>query len=317
MRAADLAARRDLLLVALATLATWVVSVVFELHERYFGWLARWERWQADEIPLALLVFSSGLAWYAFRRRREARRALAEREQARAQADTLLARNRELAQGLITLQESERAALARELHDEMGQRCTALRIETALLRQCAADDRAGALAAAARADASAQALYQSVRELLQRLRPAQLDELGLVAALQALCEGWELRSGLACIFLHEGLHEGLDEPLPEAVEVAVYRVAQEALTNAVRHAQASTLRLRVVRQGGRLRLEAHDDGRGMDLAAPRRGLGLLGASERAAAMGGQLRLDSAPGRGLRLLLELPVAVRQPVTEAQP
>lgn len=309
MRAADLAARRDLLLVALATLATWVVSVAFELHERYFGWLARWERWQADEIPLALLVFASGLAWYAFRRRREARLALAEREQARAQADTLLARNRALAQGLITLQESERAALARELHDEMGQRCAALRIETALLRQCAADDRAGALAAAARADASAQALYQSVRELLQRLRPAQLDELGLVAALQALCEGWELRSGLACVFLHEGL----DEPLPEAVEVAVYRVAQEVLTNAVRHARATTLRLRVVRQGARLTLEASDDGCGMELAAPRRGLGLLGASERAAALGGSLRLDSAPGRGLRLQLELPI--RQPVPEA--
>lgn len=314
MQAADHAARRDLLLVALATLATWTVSVTFELHERYFGWLARWERWQADEIPLALLVFASGLAWYAFRRRREARAALAERERARRHADALLARNRELAQGLIALQESERAALARELHDEMGQRCTALRIETALLRQCAAGDRAGMLAAAARADASAQALYQSVRELLQRLRPAQLDELGLVAALQALCEGWELRSGLACVFLHEGL----DEPLPEAVEVAVYRIAQEALTNAVRHAQATTLRLRVVRHGARLQLEASDDGCGMDLAAPRRGIGLLGASERAAALGGTLRLDSRPGRGLRLQLELPVTQAAPeAVVAQP
>lgn len=317
MQVADAAARRDLLLVVLAALAAYALSVAFELHERYLGWLARGERWQADEIPLSLLVFASGLAWYAFRRRREARRALVEREQARAQATALLARNRELAQGLIALQESERAALARELHDEMGQRCTALRIETALLRQCAADDRAGALAAAARADASAQALYQSVRELLQRLRPAQLDELGLVAALQALCEGWELRSGLACIFLHEGLHEGPDEPLPEAVEVAVYRIAQEALTNAVRHAQATTLRLRLVRQGTQLRLEASDDGCGMDLGAPRRGLGLLGAAERAAALGGTLRLDSAPGRGLRLQLELPVTLAQPVAEVQP
>lgn len=304
MGAADAAGRRDLLLVVLATLAAYALSVGFELHERWFGWLARHERWQADEIPLALLVLASGMAWYAFRRRREARRALDGRARAQREADALLARNRELAQGLIALQESERAALARELHDEMGQRCTALRIETAVLRQCAAGDRAGMLAAAARADASAQALYQSVRELLQRLRPAQLDELGLVAALQVLCEGWELRSGVACVFLHEGLGDGLGEALPDAVQVAVYRIAQEALTNAVRHAHATTLRLRLVRHGAQLLLEADDDGCGMDLAAPRRGLGLLGASERAAALGGTLTLESAPGRGLRLVLHL-------------
>lgn len=312
MRAAELAARRDLLGVALATLAVYGLSVQFELHERYLGWLAKGERWQADELPLALLTLTSGLAWVAFRRWREARRALAEREQARAEAAALLAHNRTLAQGLITLQESERAALARELHDEMGQRCTALRIETALLRHCAADDRAGMLAAAARADASAQALYQSVRELLQRLRPAQLDELGLVAALQALCEGWELRSGMACVFLHEGL----DDPLPEPVQVALYRIAQEALTNAVRHAKASTLRLRVRREAGRVCLEAGDDGCGMDPAAPRRGLGLLGAAERAAALGGQLQIDSAPGRGLRLRLELPVTAPHAAVQEQ-
>lgn len=311
MRSLEARGRRDLLLVALATLAAYALSVGFELHERYFGWLARYERWQADEIPLSLLVLACGMAWYAFRRRHEARAALREREVAQRRADDLLARNRELAQGLIALQESERAALARELHDEMGQRCTALRIETAVLRHCADGDRAGMLAAAARADASAQALYQSVRELLQRLRPAQLDELGLLAALQALCEGWELRSGVACVFLHEGV----PDDLPDAVEVAVYRVAQEALTNAVRHAHATTVRLRLMRSGTDLQLEVGDDGCGVDLAVPRRGLGLLGASERAAALGGQLVLASAPGQGLRLTLRLPLPARQDAREA--
>jgi two-component system sensor histidine kinase UhpB len=302
--------RRDLLLVGLATLAAYGLSIGFELHERYFGWLARYEHWEADEIPLSLLVLACGMAWYAFRRRHEVQVALGEREQAQRQAGELLEHNRALAQGLIALQESERAALARELHDEMGQRCTALRIETAVLRQCAADDRAGMLAAAARADASAQALYQSVRELLQRLRPAQLDELGLVPALQALCEGWELRSGLACIFLHEGLDEAGHDDLPDAVEVAVYRIAQEALTNALRHAHATTFRLRLVRSGAVLQLEASDDGCGMDPGVPRRGLGLLGARERAAALGGTLTLGSAPGQGVRLTLRLPLTQRQ-------
>jgi two-component system sensor histidine kinase UhpB len=302
--------RRDLLLVGLATLAAYGLSIGFELHERYFGWLARYEHWEADEIPLSLLVLACGMAWYAFRRRHEVQVALGEREQAQRQAGELLEHNRALAQGLIALQESERAALARELHDEMGQRCTALRIETAVLRQCAADDRAGMLAAATRADASAQALYQSVRELLQRLRPAQLDELGLVPALQALCEGWELRSGLACIFLHEGLDEAGHDDLPDAVEVAVYRIAQEALTNALRHAHATTFRLRLVRSGAALQLEASDDGCGMDPGVPRRGLGLLGARERAAALGGTLTLGSAPGQGVRLTLRLPLTQRQ-------
>lgn len=310
MRSPEARWRRDLLLVGLATLAAYGLSIGFELHERYFGWLARYEHWEADEIPLSLLVLACGMAWYAFRRRHEVQVALREREQAQRQAGALLQHNRALAQGLIALQESERAALARELHDEMGQRCTALRIETAVLRQCAAGDRAGMLAAAARADASAQALYQSVRELLRRLRPAQLDELGLVPALQALCEGWELRSGVACIFLHEGRYDDL----PDAVEVAVYRIAQEALTNALRHAHAATFQLRLVRSGAALQLEASDDGCGMDPGVPRRGLGLLGACERAAALGGTLTLDGAPGQGVRLTLRLPLT--QPQRSAQ-
>ncbi|MBX3605236.1 MAG: two-component sensor histidine kinase [Piscinibacter sp.] len=312
MPSPEVRGRRDLAVVVLATLAAYALSVGFELHERYFGWLARYERWQADEIPLSLLVLACGMAWYAFRRRRDTNAALRAREAAQRRADELLEHNRALAQGLIALQESERAALARELHDEMGQRCTALRIETAVLRQCAEGDRAGMLAAAARADASAQALYQSVRELLQRLRPAQLDELGLVAALQALCEGWELRSGVACLFLPEGAADMA--ALPDALEVAVYRVAQEALTNAVRHAHATTVRLRLRRRDGRLELEASDDGCGMDVVAPRRGLGLLGAAERAAALGGELELAGAPGQGLRLTLRLPLDVRQAVAE---
>jgi signal transduction histidine kinase len=104
------------------------------------------------------------------------------------------------------------------------------------------------------------------------------------------------------------------DELPDAVEVAVYRVAQEALTNAVRHAHATTVRLRLARSGDALQLEASDDGCGMDLAVPRRGLGLLGASERAAALGGELALASAPGQGLRLTLRLPLTARQAAPE---
>ncbi|MFO1340968.1 MAG: sensor histidine kinase [Burkholderiaceae bacterium] len=294
--------RRDMGAVALVALAAYLLSVGFELHERVGRWLERYESWQLDELPLALGVLACGMAWYAFRRRRDALAEAARREQAEAHARALLAHNRELAQGLIALQESERRALARELHDEFGQRCSAIRAETAWLRRSAGGDREGMLAAAARADQAAQDLYQLVRDLLRRLRPADLDALGLVAALQALCESWEERSGIGCTFHHGGVEGSLGD----TVDIAVYRIVQEALTNVMRHARAGQVSIRLICDGGELQLGIHDDGRGMDVGAPSRGLGLLGAAERAAAIGGTLDIDSHLGRGVRLTLRAPL-----------
>jgi two-component system sensor histidine kinase UhpB len=159
------------------------------------------------------------------------------------------------------------------------------------------------LGAAARADMAAQSLYQLLAGLLRRLRPANLDALGLVAALQELCESWEERSGVACVFHFEAM----DETLPERINIAVYRVAQEALTNVTRHAHANQVRLVLARDAtGHVCLTVEDDGRGMDLAHATRGLGLLGAGERAAALGGELRIESAPGAGVRLMLRIPL-----------
>jgi signal transduction histidine kinase len=285
--------RSDLLIVAAAGALTYLGSIVFEVHERYFSWLERNERWQADELPLSLLVLALGLVWYAFRRRREALAALRMHESSEARVGALLAHNRELAQGLIALQESERLALARELHDEMGQCCAALRVETAFLCHCAC----------------AASLYQLVRDLLRRLRPANLDTLGLVAALQELCEAWESRSGVACVFHHRSV----DERLADSVQIAVYRIVQEALTNVVKHAQASTVRIALAcADSATLTLEVQDDGCGMDPESATRGLGLLGARERAAALGGELQVQAAPARGVRLFLRLPL---QPLTAA--
>lgn len=292
--------RLELAAVLLLPAAVYALGVRYELHERLSSWFLRLERWQVDELPLALLTLAVGLAWYAWRRRADARRALAGQRQQESRAAELLARNRELAQGLITLQEHERRALARELHDEIGQCCTALRLETAQLR---AAEAPAVRAVAARADASAQAIHQLVRRLLHRLRPEALDTLGLQPALQELCEGWELRSGVACVFLPEDAPEAFDD----AVAITVYRVAQEALTNVMRHAQASAVRVRLGRSARReLRLVVEDDGVGCDPARRGGGLGLLGASERAAALGGRLELLPSSEGGTRLVLTLPV-----------
>jgi signal transduction histidine kinase len=295
--------RGDLWIVLAAVLGCYGLSLALDLGESLVHVLARYERWQLDELPLTGTVFALGVAWYAMRRRRETESAWRLGAQAESRASELLAHNRELARQLIAVQESERLALARELHDELGQRCSAILIETACLRRCAHDDRAALLGAAARADMAAQSLYQLVGGMLRRLRPANLDALGLVAALQELCESWEERSGVACVFHREELGEAL----PERMNMAVYRVAQEALTNITRHANANQVRLVLALGAARhVCLTIADDGCGMDLALATRGLGLLGAGERAAALGGELRVESAPGSGVRLMLRIPL-----------
>lgn len=302
--------RIELCWVAAATFASFVAGSALELQESLSIRLARHEHWQADELPLTLTVLACGLAWYAFRRRQETRVELSLRERAEARVAELLQHNRELAQQLIQVQENERRALARELHDEFGQGCTAIRIETACLRHCAAGDRAGVMAAADRADAAASRLYALVRDMLRRLRPANLDELGLTAALQEVCAAWQERTGVACTVAFSGDSDALGE----AVDITVYRIVQEALTNVARHARASSVTVALVRAApGALRLRIEDDGCGMAPGLATRGLGLMGATERAAAVGGELRVQSEPGRGVRL--ELTVPLRQPARVA--
>ena len=302
--------RKDLAWVLLLTLLAFFLAAAVELHEAISRWAAAWEFWQIDEVPTAVTVLALGLAWFAFRRRAEAAVALRLQAQAQAEALRLLEHNRELSRQLIAVQENERRALARELHDELGQSCNAIRVEAAYIQR--ATDPQQINAAAVRAAASAESLYQHVRSLLRQLRPAELDELGLVAALQALCEAWEERSGVACVFFHDGGFEGLDE----GTATVLYRVAQEGLNNVMRHAQASRVRVDLQLGGAaaELQLMVDDDGCGFDMQRHSRGLGLLGASERAAALGGSLQVDSQPGAGTRLRMSLPATA---VTLAAP
>ncbi len=294
------AARADLWVVAGLTLATFVLSCVFELSEALTRLTRPLEMWQLDELPIALLALAVGLAWYALRRATQARAELRMRVQAQAQTLTLLAHNRELAQQLLGVQEAERRVLARELHDELGQHCHAIRVDAAFMQRC--EDAEQSRAAVLRTAATAQALLGNVRSLLRRLRPAELDELGLIAALQSLCEAWEERSHIACVFRHAGSLEGLGEN----IDTALYRVTQEGLTNVQRHAQAHQVRIHLQRSAPAIiELCIEDDGLGFDPQVDTQGLGLLGATERAAALGGQLQVQSKPRLGTKLRLLIP------------
>ncbi|MDM0073295.1 histidine kinase [Variovorax sp. J2P1-59] len=279
--------RWDFAWVLVVTVLTFVLSSTFELRERLAVVFSHGEAWQVDEVPLTLVALSLGLAWYARRRGQEAAR--------------LLAQNRELAQKLIARQDDERLALARELHDEFGQHCTAIRIEATYIQRSRSLDQIGE--AARRAAASAELLQDGVRRLVRRLRPAELDQLGLVAAMQSLCEAWASRSGVPCVF-----HSGGDlRQRGEAIDTTIYRVTQEALANVVRHANATRVKIELTATSQVLSLSVEDDGRGFTAATPERGFGLLGATERAAALGGSFEADSAPGAGTRIRMRLPLA----------
>ena len=294
--------RIDAVIVVVLTVGCYALSSAINLNEAMSRWLARSEAWQADELPLSLTVLAVALTWFATRRRSETLAELRLGERAEAHVLDLLGHNRELARQLIGLQESERRALARELHDELGQACSAIRVETAYILHCDSGAHDGIAAAAGRADAEAQRLYERVRDMLRRLRPVNLDSLGLLAALQELCESWEARSGVSCIFHHEGMELALGD----AVDITVYRVAQEALSNVMRHARANGVRIRLSRARRGLTLSVQDDGCGMAPERSTSGLGLLGATERAAALGGTLHVSNGRDTGVRLEMRLPL-----------
>lgn len=197
---------------------------------------------------------------------------------------------------ILRAQEEERRRIARELHDEAAQSMTSLLVRLRLLEQAKAPEVAQQRVAELR-ELTTRAL-DDVRRIAVELRPSVLDDLGLVDALHAHVDALNRAGGMRV----ELTAEGLDGRLPTDLELAFYRVAQEALTNVRRHAQASRACVRLRRVGAQVVLEVEDDGAGFD---PRRpvgadSLGLAGMRERMALIGGDVHVDSALGRGTRV-----------------
>src|SRR5438093_3284809 len=192
---------------------------------------------------------------------------------------------------LVRAQEDERHRIARELHDEAGQILTAVKIELDLEGRTEAGEMVG------------RALAQA-RDLSNLLRPSALDDLGLSPALHVLVDEFGRRAHVdATIDQARPL-----PPLSDEVEVAIYRVVQEALTNVARHAAARSVHVRLGAANGSVRLEVCDDGRGVT-GEPTPHLGLLGIRERVTALGGTLEIEGAPGRGFRIEVVIPVVAR--------
>jgi signal transduction histidine kinase len=212
---------------------------------------------------------------------------------------------------IVRVQEEERRLIARELHDEVGQVLTAIKVELASA-QHAIEGAGGSPILLDNARSIADGALHTVRNLSHLLHPALLDDLGLPAAADRYLQEFGRRHGLQV----ELLEDGMDERLSPAIESAAYRVIQEALTNVAKHAQASSCRVRLHRTPSTVCVTVEDDGIGFALnqSERRTGLGLIGIRERVSQLNGSIRLDSAPGRGAHLTVELPAPIRHDLSE---
>jgi two-component system sensor histidine kinase UhpB len=208
-----------------------------------------------------------------------------------------------LTRKLVQAEEAERRRIARELHDRVGQSLSALNINLDII---ARDDTLAPASRQRLQDSAAlvDSTLQSIESVMAELRPPLLDEYGLAAALGWHAEEFSRRSGIRV---------SVTERAPEAAKtlrleaaLALYRIAQEALNNVLKHSRARHAEIEIEEAEGHVVLAVRDDGEGFDLAAMRRGrLGMSTMRERAEAAGGALHVETAPGRGTRVVARVP------------
>jgi signal transduction histidine kinase len=272
-------------------------------HDVQVGLLYQTVRTRSQWVIAGALVMGIGVAWFAFwhvsRLERELHRQRVAESDTRHELERLSAR-------LVNAQEEERRTLARELHDEVGQALTAIKMDVGVdARSTGIEPRARAALDEARA--IAETTLQSVRDLSQLLHPSMLDDFGLPETLAAYLRSFSKRTGIRA----QLAHEGLDRRLPADVEVCVYRIVQEALTNVARHSGALSCSVSVTREHESVNLVIVDTGRGIAGGADRavasgRGLGLIGMRERAQALSGRFAIDNRTEGGTRITVSLPV-----------
>lgn len=307
MRHTDTRARQDALIVGALTAVFALVSLRFDLSEGLMRWTHAREWLQLDELPQILLVFAALLVWFALRRVLELRVELARRRAAELQLANALAENRHLGRQAVELQEAERRTLAREMHDELGQYLVAIRMDATAIRSGPFSLPEKAPEAAGRIVEHAEHVQTVLRDIIGRLRPAGLDELGLAAALEGCVDGWRRRQPAIEVELF--IRGDLDN-LGEETSLTLYRLTQECLTNASRHAAASWMQIAIDEDRDtdgtrRIAFSASDNGRGTLMPAGGRGFGLAGMRERVQSLGGSFQVESSPGAGFRVQASIP------------
>ncbi|MBD9399521.1 PAS domain S-box protein [Pseudomonas sp. PDM11] len=223
------------------------------------------------------------------------------------------ARLRDLSAHLESVREEEKARIAREVHDELGQVLTVLKLETSMCELGFADLDPGLRERLDNMKKLIANLFQLVRDVATALRPPILDA-GIASAIEWQARRFEARTQLPCLV---EVPEHVP-PLSDAKATGLFRILQEALTNVMRHAEAHTVTVRLELQGDSLCLSISDDGRGFDPAGVRAdSFGLVGMRERVLMLGGQLNLDSRPGEGTLLRVRVPLSECDPMIEQRP
>ncbi len=298
-------ARRDALAVALLSIIVAVLCAKFDVSEMFARWTRPLERLQLDEAPVVLLVVAIALIWFSARRYFDARHELQLRRAAEISLEYALAENQRLALKYVDMQESEHKALARDLHDELGQYVNAMKLDAVAIRDAGAEPGETLQATAQAIITNLDRVYGVLRGLIGQLRPVGFDDLGMVAALEHFINEWRAR--LPAVSFELATRGDLD-PLDETRGLVIYRLVQESITNMARHSAATQVQIVIARAAADNSIEVlvADNGHGADLHSPRTGLGLIGMRERVAALGGELKLATAPNQGFKVMARLPL-----------
>jgi len=230
---------------------------------------------------------------------------VSERKQAELALSNSRQKLRALAAHQTRLLEEDRKHVAREIHDELGQLLTALKMDISLLRMGAGDDPA-LLSRIGRMREVVDQTMDVVRHVATNLRPSVLD-LGLLPAIEWLADDFSARWEIPCVLEPLG-GDGRELALNDVLSTAVFRVIQESLTNVARHAAANRVAITLRRDPGLLRVVVEDDGRGFNMAetSRKKGFGLFGMRERVLAVGGKVSIDGRPGEGTTVTITLPI-----------
>jgi PAS domain S-box-containing protein len=246
-------------------------------------------------------------------------RDITERKRVEAELQAANERYRDLSRRLIDILEQERRAIAHDLHDQLGQLMTAIKLELSGLKKTLQRQQTSldVPRLQARVQASLDLVDEAIdasRHAAMGLRPTHLDDLGLVAAIQWLAKDLENRADILCELIASPEQATL--PLDETVSTGVFRIAQELLTNVARHAQASEVHISLVQVGDTLVLEIEDNGIGIlaDAASRPTGLGLRGVRERCSLLNGEFGIVGIPGRGTTATVRIPLS-RRPLSGA--
>jgi len=234
----------------------------------------------------------------------EMRTEIAERQRAEEQLRESRDQLRALAARLQSVREEERTYIAREIHDELGQACTAIKMDLALIGRKLTKGQTRLHDKVKSGIQLVDSMIVTLRRIASELRPRTLDDLGLPAALEAQAQEFEARTGIHCSVILP------QEPLTLDTDrsTAIFRIFQESLTNVARHAHATRVEARLQRENDRLIFKVFDNGTGFDpeVAKARKSLGLIGMQERALLLNGEFKTEGAPGAGTTMTLTIPL-----------